>query len=158
MPLLSRVVSWLALWLIATPTIAQSNLGELLDAGATKLSAEEFSREVVQHTIFGPTATGGQIEVMYANNGSVQGLGTIGAAWGTSVTAPINGQWTFGDKGTVCTTMQIAGGVNAGVGGSSASIVLPRRCQFWFKYGGQYFLSDSDSDRRARVLQRTAKL
>ncbi len=34
---------------------------------------------------------------------------------------------------------------------------LPPRCQFWFKRGDQYFLSDSDSDRSARVLHRSVK-
>ena len=34
---------------------------------------------------------------------------------------------------------------------------LPYRCQFWFKHVEQYFLSDSDSDRRTRVLSRTVK-
>ena len=34
---------------------------------------------------------------------------------------------------------------------------LPPRCQFWFKLGDTYFLSDSDTDRSAKVLSRTIK-
>ncbi len=34
---------------------------------------------------------------------------------------------------------------------------LPPRCQYWFKLGDKYFLSDSDSDRSAKVLSRTVK-
>jgi hypothetical protein len=40
-----------------------SNLGELLDAGAKKLSAEEFREELVQRLIVGPTATGGSLRL-----------------------------------------------------------------------------------------------
>jgi hypothetical protein len=36
-------------------------------------------------------------------------------------------------------------------------VVFAPRCQVWFKHGEQYFLSDSDTDRRARVLLRTVK-
>ena len=41
---------------------AQSNLGELLDAGARMLSPEEFKREVVQRSLVGPTPTGGTLK------------------------------------------------------------------------------------------------
>ena len=41
--------------------------------------------------------------------------------------------------------------------GSPVGTFLPFRCQFWFKYKEQYFLSDSDTDRQARVLVRTIK-
>ena len=33
-----------------------------------------------------------------------------------------------------------------------AAIVFPRRCHVWFKFGDRYYFSDSDTDRRARVL------
>ena len=36
-------------------------------------------------------------------------------------------------------------------------VVLPPRCQFSFKLGDKYFLSDSDTDRSAKVLSRTIK-
>ncbi len=49
--------------------------------------------------------------------------------------------------------MQIGGGP----GGAVSGVALPGRCQVWFKYGNQYFISDSDSDRSARVLRRTLK-
>jgi len=39
--------------------LGQTNLGELLDAGAKPLSAAEFKEVVVQRMIFGPTPTGG---------------------------------------------------------------------------------------------------
>ena len=35
--------------------------------------------------------------------------------------------------------------------------VLAPRCQFWFQLGDTYYLSDSDSDRYAKVLPRKLK-
>jgi hypothetical protein len=43
------------------------------------------------------------------------------------------------------------------LGTPAASATLPRRCQYWFKVGDRYFLSDSDTDRQARVFARTIK-
>jgi hypothetical protein len=136
-----------ALLLGAPFAVAQSNLGELLDAGAKKLSTEEFKEEVVQRVIVGPTATGGNLEVMYAHSGVIAGRGAA-VPGANSVLAPISGEWTTDDNGRVCTSMRI---------GSNPGLMLPPRCQFWFKYTEEYFFSDSDSDRRARVFRRTVK-
>jgi hypothetical protein len=137
------------LLLCASLAAAQSNLGTLLDAGAKKLSPEEFKEELVLRTIVGPTATGGSLEVMYANSGVIQGIGNYGAV----PIAPISGEWKV-DDGRICTSMRI--GVSPG-GAASGLVMLPPRCQFWFKYNEAYFLSDSDSDRSAKVLRRTVK-
>jgi hypothetical protein len=153
MPLAAKLLSALALLLWAPLAMAQNNLGELLDAGAKKLSTEEFKQELVQHMLAGPTATGGSLEVMYTSNGMVQGRGSY--ASNVVALASINGEWTIDDKGKICTSMRI-GGSTPGVGGG-AGVILPARCQFWFKYAEQYFLSDSDSDRSARVFRRTVK-
>lgn len=112
------------------------------------MSPEDFREEVVQRMIVGPTASGGNLEVMYANSGTVQGIGSYVAL--ALAAAPISGEWKIGDDGTICTSMRIGG---AGGGGG----LLPPRCQFWFKYADQYFLSDSDSDRMTKVLRRTVK-
>jgi hypothetical protein len=123
---------------------AQRNLGELLDGGAKKLSVEEFKEELVQRTMVGPTPSGGgNLEIMYANNGVIQGLGSQPPFMNTP--QPVRGEWKFDDSGKICTSMSIL------------TVNLPYRCQFWFNYAGQYFLSDSDSDRSARVLRRTVK-
>jgi hypothetical protein len=163
--LLSRFYAWrkasqlspklslgLALLSCAPLAIAQNNLGELLDAGAKQLSVEEFNEQVVQRIIVGPTATGGTIQVMYATNGSVQGNGAFVASFSTASLAPISGEWKVGDDGRICTSMQMGSNLGGGPGG-----MLPFRCQLWFKLADQYFLSDSDSDRRAKVLRRTIK-
>src|SRR5450755_4225707 len=102
--------------------IAQSNLGELLDAGAKKLSPEEFNGELVQRVLVGPTANGGNLQVMYTSNGLISGTGSYGSGGFTTglALAPINGEWTIDDIGRLCTSMRIGGsaggfGVGAGV-------------------------------------------
>jgi hypothetical protein len=128
--------------------IAQTNLGELLDAGAKKLSVEEFKQEVVQHVIVGPTPSGGgNLELMYVTNGEIQGTGSYPPFLNSPQS--FSGRWTTDDTGRVCTTMQFFIG--------NPPVVLPTRCQFWFKHDGQYFFADSDSERTARVVRRTLK-
>ena len=142
-----------ALLLSAQLATAQNNLGELLDAGAKRLSVEEFKEELVQRVIVGPTPAGGTLEVMYQSNGLIQGTGMYSKAT-IPQAGTIFGEWTIDDNGRICASMQVTG---SGGGGYGQGVTLPRRCQFWFKNGEQYFLSDYDSDRGARVLRRTLK-
>ena len=143
----------LVLW--ASLTAAQSNLGELLDAGAKKLSAQEFREEVVQRVISGPTATGGGLELVYTASGIVAGTGNYRDA-ASVFSSPISGEWTI-DDGRICTRMLFRPAQGSGVPDTYRGTILPRRCQFWFKYNEAYFISDSDSDRSAKVFRRTLK-
>ena len=141
----------LAFGVMYSLALAQSNLGELLDARATRLSAQQFRDEIVQRSIFGPLATGGSLELIYASNGMLKG---IGMPPNTELTIPvtqaqISGEWTIDDAERVCSSMKM------GVG--TVSTNLPPRCQFWFKLGNAYFVSDSDSDRRTKILRREVK-
>ena len=131
--------------------IAQNTFGELLDAGATKLSPDEFRQEVMQRVIVGPTATGGTVELMYAGTGVIQGAGTSSALAGWS---PLAGEWNADTEGRICTSMRIGGGPGTG---PIMGTQLPPRCQFWYRKDGAFFFSDSDSDRSARVFRRTIK-
>jgi hypothetical protein len=134
---------------------AQSNLGELLDAGAKRLSVQQFRVEVVQQIMVGPTASGGTLELMYAPNGAIQGTGTAPVLqMAMATTTSINGEWTVDDQDRICTSIRV---ITTGGASASPTVVLPPRCQFWFKLGDVYFPSDSDSDRRAKVLSRTLK-
>lgn len=143
----------LALLFCARLAAAQNNLGELLDAGARRLSPDEFKQEVVQHVLIGLTGSGSNLEVIYTANGLISGKGTYIA---TAVTAgaDLDGEWKIDDSGKICTSMRLRG---PGLAASSGVLVLPPRCQFWFKYNERYFIADSDSDRSARVLRRTRK-
>lgn len=144
MPLPGKLSLGIALLLWAPLALSQSTLGELLDAGAKKMSIEEFKDEVVQRTLVGLSASGGNLELMYVSNGTIQGLGA-GPLYTMNTLSTIRGEWKTDDDGKICTSMRIGG------------TPLPDRCQFWFKYAEAYFPSDSDSDRRARVLRRAVK-
>ena len=153
---LPSVLLGLMLVLFAPVANAQNNLGELLEAGGKKLSAQDFQEQLVQRMLVGPTAAGLNVEMIYSTHGSVVGGGT--APWGTGRTG-LSGQWRVDGSGKICTSM-IIGGVAAAGGpalGASGAVILPERCQSWYKLGERYFLSDSDIDRTARVLPRTVK-
>jgi Ni/Co efflux regulator RcnB len=133
----------------ATRTTTPRNLGELLDAGAKRLSADEFKQDIVQHTIIGARpASSGEMEVMYAINGSLQGMAqpSENYPWNSTV----SGGWKLADGDRICTAMQFGGG-------SGRVVALPERCQYWFKLGDAYYISDSDVDRNAKVLRRSVR-
>ena len=136
----------LVLLLCGPLAAAQNTLGELLDAGARKLSAAEFKDELVQRVLVGPMGSRGNVEVVYTTRGAVQGT-----AFSPPPIRhfPLSGTWNIDDQGTVCVTLRIAS--------LNASESFPARCQFWFKRGGEYFLADSDWDRSSVVLRRTVK-
>lgn len=141
--------------LVCTPfAIGQGTVGELLDAGARKLSSDEFRNELVQRYLVGPSPAGGSFELIYTSSGLVQGSGSAPQATFRFVqAAQISGEWAIDDGGRVCTSLRFA---SVG-GGAVGALSLPPRCQFWFKLGDKYFISDSDSDRSAKVLSRTLK-
>lgn len=143
----------IALLLLAPLAVAQTNLGQLLDAGGKKLSAQDFEEQLVQQMLIGPSGTGVPLEIIYTAQGSVVGSGTSPGGIGMT---RFGGQWRFDANGKVCASM-IVGGQYAAGGPASPSVILPERCQSWFKLGEQYFLSDSDTDRSTRVLVRTLK-
>ena len=130
---------------------AQSNLGELLDARATKLSPEVFKEEVVQRMVAGPMPAGGTVEIMYAQSGVIAGIGNAPTMQsGANRALQIGGEWKINDEGKICTSIRI-------LLQAAGPAEFPPRCQYWYKLGDQYYLSDSDSDRQARVLRRTLK-
>ncbi|HTP98364.1 MAG TPA: hypothetical protein VMN56_03500 [Casimicrobiaceae bacterium] len=130
--------------------LAQSTLGALLDAGAKRVSVAQFKDELVQRIISGPTATGGTLELIYATNGTIAGAG-LARAQQVTPPAGVRGEWTTDEVGRICTIMRISGTA------ATLPVELPPRCQYWFKFDNKYFLSDSDTDRSAKVLSRTIK-
>ena len=147
-PLPTKLLLGVALLLLVPFAVAQNNLGELLDAGAKRLSAEQFRQEVVLRTLVGNSPVGVRMEVMYASSGVLAGRSdTVGSSSVTGYVglASIDGVWNIDDSGRICTSMVIG------------KILLPFRCQFWFKYKDDYFIAHSDSDRLARAFRRTVK-
>lgn len=149
----TRAALGVAVSLLAPLALAQANLGELLDAGGKKLSAQDFEEQLVQRMLIGPSATGLPLEMIYTTQGSVVGSGTSPSGLGAT---RFSGQWRIDASGKVCATMTV-GGVPGGGGPGPGSVILPERCQSWYKLGERYFLADSDTDRSIRVLVRTLK-
>jgi len=141
MPRMSKLPFGTVLLLWATLAVGQNNLGEILNAGASRLSAEAFRQEVVGRTVVGPIAGFKQLEVVYTADGRVLGIGTPNRAW--LHPTEITGTWTTGDGDTICIIMYLG------------TVSFAKRCQFWLKLGEEYFISDSDSDHSMRVLRRT---
>ena len=147
MPQPTKLLLGIALLLMVPIAFAQNNLGELLDGGAKKLSAEDFRQEVVERTLVGLDPNGTRLELMYARSGILKGAG--GWYQGNTLYAgqfgAIDGVWNVDESGKICTSMMFG------------RTFLPLRCQSWFKYQDAYFVADSDSDRGAKVLRRTVK-
>src|SRR5262245_42908434 len=141
---MTRTVLFIATLLCAPFVLAQATLGAMLDAGAKRLTVEEFQQELVQRTLVGPAPTGARLELMYVASGTIQGAGTVPlAARDIAPMAPLTGVWKVGDNATICTSMNITYG-------SGIALVLPSRCQHWFKLGDKYYFADSDTDRSTK--------
>ena len=132
---------------------AQANLGAVVDAGGRQISAEEFKRDVVGKVMKGggvvSTASGalgrGSVEMIYLSAGGIRGtaqFGTLGGPFGGAgggQSSSVEGSWSIDDRERVCTSLRMG------------TVVLAPRCQYWYAYDNKYFLSDSDSDRSARL-------
>lgn len=141
--LATRISILTGMLLSASTALGQATVGALLDAGASTLSPDEFREQIEQRMVTGPLPTGGDVELMYAANGTVVGMGRNPTFFGLA--APFKGTWKFDEQGRVCAGMR------------TSTFEFPFRCQYWFKLGDRYFLADSDNDRSAKVLSRTVK-
>jgi len=144
----TKLLLGLALLLLVPFALAQNNLGELLDAGAKRISTEEFRQEVTHLLLVSDIPAGGHMELMYASSGVIKGVSNLmtGVPQAASMgSGQIDGVWNVDDSGRICTSMVVG------------KTFLPLRCQFWFKHKQDYFVADSDSDRSARVFRRAVK-
>ena len=137
-----------------SPALAQTNVGQLLDSGAVKLSAADFRQEIVGRFLVGPgrgvttgTTAFSNLEIVYLEGGLIRGSGSGAAAGGTPGWASfvIEGTWTIDEQDRICQTTR------------AGNVVLAPRCQHWFKQADKYYFADSDSDRSALVTVRTVK-
>ena len=121
---------------------AQNTLGELLDAGAKKLSKEEIQSTFNGTHSTGKTATGASGEFEFKADGTYHGV--VQTPQGN---AGIMGTWTAAAGDKLCVEWTPVGrGASKGGG-----------CGFYYVLAGDYYLSESDSDRSVRVLKRTLK-
>jgi hypothetical protein len=126
---------------------AQRTLGDLLDAGAVKLSRQEVLTTLSGANMSGPGRGGGTTQVDYHADGTYAGS-YQGAAGDRALDkgGGFFGKWTVDDSGRMCTE---------GSGGSGKATA---NCYFFFRVGDQLYLAiESDNDRSAVVLKRTAR-
>jgi hypothetical protein len=150
MGLSARATLGVGLLLASSFAAAQARLGDLLDAGAERVSAERFRQEVVQRALQGPLEPGVNVELVYTSAGTLEGAGSGGRfSYASEWSIQVRGTWVPGPNDTVCSTVVLDG--------PTIRASYPRRCQVWFKLGDRYFVADSDAERQARVLPRTLK-
>ena len=127
--------------------LARPSLGELLDAGATRVSAAEFRRDIVARMVRGPMETGLEMYVFYDEGGGVEGqswpprLGSS-IAW----SAEIVGTWRVDDDGRICKVISLSG--------ATIRARFSERCRYWFKLNDRYYAADSIGDRDVELLRR----
>ena len=132
----------LLVWSTSHFAHAQSNLGELLDQGAKKMPGAAVKAWLLSGTLTGSSLTNGfPVEVRYKEDGSFTG----------SVAAPrgpvgIWGKWTLQDDGKLCA--EIAAATRPDV---------QRTCVYFFSIAERYYVSESESDRGAKVGARVVK-
>lgn len=140
----------LAALLASALVAAQTRLGDLLDAGAQRLGAERFRKEIVQRTVLGPLEPGVTAEVVYSPQGTIEGAGAGGAfSYSAEWAVQVRGTWSVGDNDSICVTFVLDG--------PTIRANFRRRCQFWFSLNDRYFVSEATSDRAARLLPRTVR-
>ena len=139
-----------AAMLASTLATAQSRLGELLDAGAKQVTADQFREEIVQRSVQGALEPGVNVEIVYTPQGTLEGVGAGGAfSYSAEWAVRVRGTWSAGDNDDICATVTLDG--------PTIRASYRRRCQFWFSLGDRYFVADSRSDRKARAIGRMVK-
>ena len=125
--------------LLAPPAFAQSNLGELLDQGAKKLTKQEFLL-LLPKTHSGITPSGrAEINLTYRPDGSL--IGNARSVQ-TGSTSGITGSWTIDESGKICIKEAFLAWNQTYEG-----------CAPWFKLGEQYWAGGSDTDRGSGVYK-----
>jgi hypothetical protein len=120
----------LAASLISVAARAEDTVGAILDAGAAKLSADEFKAQFT-----GRSATGKHAKGTYRHEFLADGkLG--GSVSGPLGTAPLGGTWKVDDNAQVC--LDYVYGIRK---------YPAKSCHYYFKNGDQYWEARSDSDR-----------
>jgi hypothetical protein len=120
--------------------MAQSTLGDLLDAKAEKLSKEEVQAAIVGATVSGPIPGGMITEAEYKADGTYSGSyqNPMGGQGGARA-GGFFGKWTLSDDGKLCTE---------GTGGSGKAT---GSCAFYFRLDGQLYIAYGSAANRAAV-------
>jgi hypothetical protein len=114
-------------------------LGDILDAGASKLSRADVETQVIDSWFSFKGQNGGDFNLHPDPNGMV-----TGHVQGFKSTAPGRGTWNIGDEGKLCIDFHYAYGSMVGDF---------NRCHYWFGMSGKYWGSPSATDRTAPTLE-----
>jgi hypothetical protein len=96
-----RVIVGLILGGLSSGTaLAQDTVGNLLAAGGKQLSKDEVLATLRGATASGPTATGGETQIEWKENGTVSG--TVTTTTGRRGSGSVFGTWRVDDTGKVC--------------------------------------------------------
>jgi hypothetical protein len=128
--------------------MAQSTLGELLDAKAEKLGKDDVQATIVGGTVSGPIPGNMNIEVVYKADGSYTGTyQNPSGGQGGGRAGGFFGKWTLSDDGKFCTE---------GVGGTGKAV---GSCGFFFRLDGQLYIAygSSDANRALAAYKRSVK-
>ena len=128
--------------------MAQSTVGDLLDAKAEKLSKEEAQATFVGATVSGPIPGGMNIDVEYKADGTYAGsYQNPSGGQGGGRAGGFFGKWTLGDDGKFCTE---------GTGGQGKAI---GSCAYFFRLDGQLYIAYglSAANRAAIAYKRSVK-
>lgn len=121
----------------------QESLGDVLDKSGKMLGVEELKSELVGHWIGWQSPNGMlQFQVRPNQDGNLQGQ--VRALRGACT--DFSGTWKLGEEGRFC----MSATYRCGSANNSFDI-----CPYWFKAGGEYWSSASNSDRSAKVLKRS---
>ena len=128
--------------------LAQSTLGDLLDAKAEKLGKDEVQATIVGANASGPIPGGMNIDVEYKADGTYAGsYQNPSGGQGGGRAGGFFGKWTLGDDGKFCTE---------GTGGTGKAI---GSCAFFFRLDGQLYIAygASAANRAAVAYKRSVK-
>jgi hypothetical protein len=124
--------------------LAQNTVGELLAAGGKRLSKDEVLATLRGATVSGQTATGGETELEWKENGSISGYMTNA----TGRRGSIVGSWMVNDTGNVCRDIELR----------FRETTQIKDCFPVFRLGDQiYFPATASADPSAAVLKRSVK-
>ncbi len=137
-------VAAIVLAVVATDSFAQETLGELLDAGGTKVQKQHLVTAMADSNIKGLTSSGkAEMNIDLKSDGTLSGY-VVARANGAS--SGSIGKWWVEDNGKVCVDEHL-----------TAWNMRHNECWFTYLLGDTTYRTVSDSeDREAKIVKSTA--
>lgn len=123
----------------AVPALAQSNVGDLLDKGAKKLTKDDYMSLAPFRLKYVWPQGGGEGDLVYVADGTLSGSEYH---YSSRSESPATGTWSADDAGKWCMKKHMP------VWNSRTDM-----CWYTWKLGEDYWGSATDSDRSGRVVK-----